>query len=58
MLQDSDFLSTTGFLGGTVNRFSKMMDSGRNNRKMMCYVVAFLVSLFLVVYFLLSRSKA
>nr|CAB3225362.1 BET1-like protein [Phallusia mammillata] len=54
----SDFMSTTGLLGGTVTRFSKMMDSGRGNRRMMCYVVAFLVALFFIIYFILTHSRS
>lgn len=54
---DSDFMSTTGLLGGTVTRFNNMVAAGRGNRKMMCYLIAFLVCLFLVLYFILNRTK-
>nr|XP_002126644.1 BET1-like protein isoform X2 [Ciona intestinalis] len=54
---NSDFMSTTGLLGGSVTRFSKMMDSGRGNRKLMCYIIASLVVAFFILYFILTRSK-
>ena len=50
-------MSTSGLLGGTVSRFNNMVASGRGNRKMMCYLVGFLVAAFLVLYFLLNRAK-
>ena len=54
---DSDFMSTTGLLGGTVNRFTKMMNSGKSNRKIMCYLIGFFVLLFLILYFIFTRSR-
>lgn len=54
---DSDFMSTTGLLGGTVTRFNNMIAAGRGNRKMMCYLIGFLVALFFILYFALSRTK-
>jgi len=52
---DNDFSSVTRLLGGSVNRFKKMVDSGRGNRKLMCYVVLFLVGTFFFFYFILNR---
>uniref|UniRef100_A0A9J7ZF06 BET1-like protein n=1 Tax=Cyprinus carpio carpio TaxID=630221 RepID=A0A9J7ZF06_CYPCA len=43
---DSNFLSATGLLTGSVKRFSTMVRSGRDNRKILCYVSAGLVSQF------------
>jgi blocked-early-in-transport protein 1 len=51
---NSDFDSTEGLLGGSVNRISHMVGSGKNNRKLMCYLILFLVGLFLVSYYLIS----
>ena len=53
----SDFMSTSGLLGGTVSRFTKMMDSGRGNRKMMCYVILALVIIFFILYFIITKSS-
>ena len=47
---DGDFDSTSGFLGGTLNRVNLLMSSGRGNRKMMCYVVLAVMVLAFVVY--------
>nr|XP_009922235.1 PREDICTED: BET1-like protein [Haliaeetus albicilla] len=33
---DSDFMSVTGLLTGSVKRFSTMTRSGRDNRKLLC----------------------
>ena len=55
---DTDFSSVTGLLGGSVNRFKKMVDSGRGNRKLMCYVIIFLVSLFFILYFIFTRHSS
>ncbi|CAJ0918229.1 unnamed protein product, partial [Ranitomeya imitator] len=35
---DSDFMSVTGLLSGSVKRFTGMARSGRDNRKLLCYV--------------------
>lgn len=53
---DNDFSSVTSLLGGSVNRFKKMVDSGRGNRKLMCYVVMFLVGTFFFLYFIFTRK--
>ena len=47
---DGDFDSTSGFLGGTLNRVHVMMSSGRGNRKIMCYVVLAVIFLAFLVY--------
>ncbi|XP_075044058.1 BET1-like protein [Mixophyes fleayi] len=54
---DSDFLSVTGLLSGSVKRFTGMARSGRDNRKLLCYVSAGLVGLFFVLYFIVSRAS-
>ncbi|XP_074854086.1 BET1-like protein isoform X1 [Carettochelys insculpta] len=35
---DTDFMSVTGLLTGSVKRFSTMTRSGRDNRRLLCYV--------------------
>ncbi|KFO97734.1 BET1-like, partial [Calypte anna] len=40
---DSDFLSVTGLLSGSVKRFSTVVRSGRDNRRLLCSVSAGLV---------------
>ncbi|KAJ1178332.1 hypothetical protein NDU88_003578 [Pleurodeles waltl] len=54
---DSDFMSVTGLLTGSVKRFSTMARSGRDNRKLLCYVSAGLIGAFVVLYFLLSPAR-
>ena len=55
---DDDFDSTGNFLSGTMNRVHKMMGTGRNNRKLMCYVICAVVLFIFFVYFLSSRLTA
>ncbi|XP_051885231.1 BET1-like protein isoform X1 [Pristis pectinata] len=54
---DSDFLSTTGLLTGSVKRFSTMVRSGRDNKKLLCYTSVGLVLLFFILYFLVTRIQ-
>ncbi|XP_028651978.1 BET1-like protein [Erpetoichthys calabaricus] len=54
---DSNFLSTTGLLTGSVKRFSNMVRSGRDNRRLLCYVSIGLILLFFVLYFIVSRAQ-
>ncbi|MBN3324030.1 BET1L protein, partial [Atractosteus spatula] len=54
---DSNFLSTTGLLTGSVKRFSTMVRSGRDNRKILCYVSIGLVLVFFILYYLVSRTQ-
>lgn len=53
----SDFLSATGLLTGSVKRFSTMVRSGRENRKVLCYMSVGLVLVFFLLYFLVSRMQ-
>ena len=55
---DDDFDSTGNFLSGTMNRVHKMMGTGRNNRKLMCYVICAVVLFIFFFYFLSSRLTA
>ncbi|KTF83198.1 hypothetical protein cypCar_00007135 [Cyprinus carpio] len=54
---DSNFLSATGLLTGSVKRFSTMVRSGRDNRKILCYMSAGLVVVFFLLYYLVSRLQ-
>ncbi|XP_066557092.1 BET1-like protein [Amia ocellicauda] len=54
---DSNFLSATGLLTGSVKRFSTMVRSGRDNRKILCYVSIGLVLVFFLLYYLVSRTQ-
>lgn len=54
---DSNFLSATGLLSGSVKRFSTMVRSGRDNRRILCYVSMGLVLVFFVLYYLVSRIQ-
>ncbi|KAF7216198.1 BET1-like protein isoform X2 [Nothobranchius furzeri] len=54
---DSNFLSATGLLSGSVKRFSTMVRSGRDNRRLLCYVSMGLVLVFFLLYYLVSRIQ-
>ncbi|XP_061465853.1 BET1-like protein isoform X2 [Rhineura floridana] len=54
---DSDFMSVTGLLSGSVKRFSTMTRSGRDNRKLLCYVSAGLIVVFFILYYLVTRAQ-
>lgn len=54
----SDFGSAEGLLTGTMNRLNNMVNSGRNNRRLMCYIIVCLVGLFIIFYYLISRVTA
>lgn len=54
--QDSDLLSVTGLLTGSVKRFSSMARSGRENRRLLCSVSAGLILVFVILYYLVARA--
>uniref|UniRef100_A0A8B9HBC7 BET1-like protein n=1 Tax=Astyanax mexicanus TaxID=7994 RepID=A0A8B9HBC7_ASTMX len=54
---DSNFLSATGLLTGSVKRFSTMVRSSRDNRKILCYVSIGLVLTFFLLYYLVRRIQ-
>ncbi|XP_067655646.1 BET1-like protein [Haliotis asinina] len=56
-MQD-DFGSTQGLLSGSVTRITNMVNSGKGNRKVMCYVIIGLVSVFFLAYYLVSKVTA
>ncbi|XP_041075130.1 BET1-like protein [Polyodon spathula] len=55
---DSNFMSATGLLTGSVKRFSSMARSGRDNRKLLCYVSIGLVLIFFLLYYLVTRVQS
>lgn len=50
-----DFDSTGNFLSGTLNRVQHMIGSGRNNRKLQCYVI--LATIFFIIFIYMLSSK-
>ena len=50
-----DFDSTGNFLSGSLNRVQHMIGSGRNNRKLQCYVV--LATIFFIFFIYILSSK-
>ncbi|KAM9854695.1 BET1-like protein [Aulostomus maculatus] len=54
---DSNFMSATGLLTGSVKRFSTMVRSSRDNRRILCYVSVGLVLVFFLLYYLISRTQ-
>ncbi|KAM4618929.1 BET1-like protein [Polymixia lowei] len=55
---DSNFLSATGLLTGSVKRLSTMVRSSRDNRKILCYVSVGLVMVFFLLYYMVSRLQS
>ncbi|KAM7003365.1 BET1-like protein [Tautogolabrus adspersus] len=55
---DSNFMSATGLLSGSVKRFSTMVRSGRENRRILCYVSVGLVVVFFLLYYMVSRIQS
>ncbi|XP_064603003.1 BET1-like protein [Liolophura sinensis] len=53
-----EFDSSHGLLSGSVGRLSNMLGTGRNNRRLMCYIIVGFVGLFFVAYFVASRVTA
>ncbi|KAM4553867.1 BET1-like protein [Fundulus heteroclitus] len=55
---DSNFLSATGLLTGSVKRFSTMVRSGKDHRRLLCYVSGGLILGFFLLYYLVSRIQS
>ncbi len=53
-----DFESGQSLLGGSMGRIQNMVSSGKNNRKLMCYIIGGLVGLFILAYYFISRVTA
>ena len=47
-----------GLLGNTLGRVNLMLGGGKTNRQIMCYVVMFIVFMFIVLYYLISRLSS
>ena len=56
--QDGDFDSTTGMLSGSMKRINYMVNSGKSNRKLMCYLIVGLVLLFFLLFYVISWFRA
>lgn len=54
----SDFDSSQGLLTGSMNRIAHMMNTGKSNRTLMCYVIFGLTGLFFLSYYLVSKVRA
>ncbi|KAK7893127.1 hypothetical protein WMY93_022279 [Mugilogobius chulae] len=54
---DSNFMSATGLLTGSVKRFSTMVRSSRDNRKLLCYISIGLVVVFFILYYIVMRIQ-
>uniref|UniRef100_A0A8C6TCN8 BET1-like protein n=1 Tax=Neogobius melanostomus TaxID=47308 RepID=A0A8C6TCN8_9GOBI len=54
---DSNFMSATGLLTGSVKRFSTMVRSSRDNRRLLCYVSIGLVLVFFILYYIVIRIQ-
>ena len=52
---DDDFDSTSGLLGGTLNRVNLMISSGKGNGKLMCYVATGFIFVVFFIYLLLDK---
>merc|ERR1712004_738551 len=52
---NDDFSSSQGLLSGSMTRMSNMISTGKANRKLMCYIVLFLVGLFVLLYYVISK---
>ncbi len=53
--QGGDFSSTQGLLSGTMKRFDYMVSTGKNNKRLKCYIILFLIGLFIVAYYLIPN---
>ena len=52
---DGDFNSGETLLGGSLNRIKGLLTSGRQNRKIMCYMSAFVILFLFLVFYLLGK---
>ncbi|CAG0902430.1 unnamed protein product [Darwinula stevensoni] len=55
---EDDFEGTTGLLSGSLNRVHALLGTGRNNRRLMCYVSSFIIVFLLFIYFLMSKATS
>ncbi|XP_064121501.1 BET1-like protein isoform X2 [Macrobrachium nipponense] len=50
----NDFTSSDSLMGGSINRVKNLLTSGRQNRKVMCYMAGFNLCIFMVWFFLFA----
>lgn len=50
-----EFDSSQGLLTGSMHRINHMVSAGKGNRKLMCYIIAGLVILFFLSYYLITK---
>lgn len=53
-----DFEGSAGLLGGTMKRVNYMMSNGKNNRKLMCYIILGLVIIFIICYYFILHFRS
>ncbi|XP_054162693.1 BET1-like protein [Oppia nitens] len=53
---DNDFDSNLGFLTNGRNRVNRLLQSNRQNRRFMCYLSLILTSIFIFMYYLITKS--
>ncbi|XP_037789196.1 BET1-like protein [Penaeus monodon] len=51
----NDFSSGEGLMMGSLNRVKNLLTSGRQNRKVMCYMSGFVIVFVIVLWYLSSR---
>ena len=56
--QQEDFEGSAGLLGGTMKRVNYMMSNGKNNRKLMCYIILGLVVIFIICYYFILHFRS
>jgi hypothetical protein len=58
LIQDNDFDGTTGLLSGSLKRINNMVNAGKSNRRLMCYLILILVVLFFVLFYLVTWLRS
>ncbi|XP_042882695.1 BET1-like protein [Penaeus japonicus] len=54
----NDFSSGEGLMMGSLNRVKNLLTSGRQNRKVMCYMAGFVILFVIILWYLSSRMLA
>ncbi|KAL8601935.1 hypothetical protein ACOMHN_008427 [Nucella lapillus] len=47
-----------GLLSGSMRRMSTMLNTTQNNRRLMCYLIAFLIGMFIIFHYIFSYFTA
>jgi len=53
---DNDFDSNLGFIFNGRNRVNRLLQSGRQNRRFMCYLSLVLTVFLILIYYFISKS--